>query len=449
MSHIHPPHRPLPDARRIAVIGSGAAALGAAWALSRRHVVTVFDGEPRPGGHANTVEVPGADGQPVAVDTGFIVYNVCTYPNLIRLFEHLRVPTQDTGMSFAVTLDQGERRGVLEYSGSDLPGLFGQRSNLISPRFYGMLRDILRFYRQAPQDAQTAPSGLSLGEYLRQNGYGRAFIDDHLLPMAAAIWSAPPETMMAFPMASFVRFCTNHGLLQITDRPRWRTVVGGRREYVRRLLADTPATLRLGDAVTRVIRLEAGGVRVQTASGTDEMFDAVVIGAHADQALAMIDRPTRQEQHLLGAFRYQDNLAVLHGDAAQMPVRRQVWAAWNYRARRGETGTTDLCVTYWMNRLQHLPDHTPLFVTLNPHDTIDPSKIYRQITYAHPVFDADAMAAQKALDQLQGADRLWFCGSYFGYGFHEDAFASGLAAARSIGCPPLWETDSSHQTAAV
>lgn len=441
MSHIDSPYRPLPDARRIAVIGSGAAALGAAWTLSRRHVVTVFDSEPRPGGHANTVEVPGADGQPVAVDTGFIVYNIRTYPNLIRLFDHLKVPTQDTGMSFAVTLDEAGQRGVLEYSGSDLSGLFGQRSNLLRPRFYGMLRDILRFYRQAPVDAQTVGSGLSLGDYLRQNGYGRAFIDDHLLPMAAAIWSAPPETMMAFPMSSFVRFCTNHGLLQITDRPRWRTVVGGSREYVRRLLADTPATLRLGEAVTRVIRCAGGaGVRVLTESGSDDLFDAVVIGTHADQALAMIEAPHAQEQRLLGAFRYQDNLAVLHGDTAQMPVRPRVWSAWNYRARRGPGGTSDLCVTYWMNRLQNLPDHTPLFVTLNPHDTIDPAKEYRRFTYAHPVFDADAMAAQKALHQVQGTDRLWFCGSYFGYGFHEDAFSSGLAAARSIGCPPVWET---------
>lgn len=415
--------------RRVAVIGSGAAALGAAWRLSRHHQVTIFEKNAHVGGHANTVEVRRPDGGVVAVDTGFIVYNERNYPNLIRMLDQLQVPTQATDMSFAVSLDGGR----MEYSGGDLAGLFGQYRNLVRPRFWGMVADILRFYRQAPRLLDDPDPDLSLGEYLRQGGYGQAFVDDHLLPMAAAIWSAPSATMLAFPAASFVRFCANHGLLQLTDRPRWRTISGGSREYVSRIVAQLTGPIRLNEGV-RAITRRPDGVVVTTAHGS-QMFDDVVIGAHADEALALLADPSPQEQAVLGAFGYQENLAVLHSDKALMPERRRVWAAWNYLGKGGDAGARQLCVTYWMNRLQKLPADLPLFVTLNPITQPDPALVHRQITYHHPVFDGAAMHAQKQLPSLQGVNRTWFCGSYFGYGFHEDAFSSGLAAAEALGCP--------------
>lgn len=418
-----------PPRRRIAVIGSGAAALGAAWLLQRNHDVTVFEKNAHVGGHANTVEVSG-----IPVDTGFIVYNERNYPNLIRMFAELEVPTQATDMSFGVSVDGG----ALEYSGGGLGGLFGQPSNLVRPRFLGMVADILRFYREAPALLTGKGDGPSLGEYLDRGGYGRAFIDDHLLPMAAAIWSAPCHTMLDFPAVSFVRFCANHGLLQVTGRPRWRTVTGGSREYVRRITAGLQGRIRLGNPVATVRRHDHG-VSVVGRDGCSEPFDEVVIGAHADEALTMLGDSTREERDVLGAFSYQENLAVLHSDPALMPVRRRVWSAWNYLGRAGEDGARNLCVTYWMNRLQSLPERLPLFVTLNPVSEPRHELVHQSFTYHHPVFDGAAMAAQKRLDCLQGANRTWFCGSYFGYGFHEDAFTSGLNVAKRLGCTAPWQ----------
>ncbi|CDK99987.1 putative oxidoreductase (with FAD/NAD(P)-binding domain) conserved hypothetical protein [Magnetospirillum gryphiswaldense MSR-1 v2] len=418
-----------PIRRRIAVIGSGAAALGAAWMLNRHHDVTIFEKNAHVGGHANTVEVIRQDGGAVAVDTGFIVYNERNYPNLISMFDQLQVPTQATDMSFAVSLDGGG----LEYSGGSLTGLFGQWRNLVSPRFWGMVADILRFYREAPELLTDPDPGLSLGEYLHRGAYGQAFIDDHLLPMAAAIWSAPSVTMLRFPASSFVRFCANHGLLQLTDRPRWRTVTGGSRQYVRRITADLLDRIRLNRPVLAITRL-TDGVVVTTAEGS-ETFDDVVIGAHADEALALLSDPSPDERTVLGAFAYQENLAVLHSDPLLMPTRKRVWAAWNYLARTSTEGARHLCVTYWMNRLQDLPDDLPLFVTLNPVVAANPDLVHRSISYHHPVFDTAAMTAQKQLPSLQGSNHTWYCGSYFGYGFHEDAFSSGLAVATALGCP--------------
>ena len=419
--------------RRIAVVGSGAAALGAAWLLASRHDVTMFDRNAHVGGHANTVEVVGPDGCVVPVDTGFIVYNERNYPNLIRMFASLDVPTQTTEMSFGVSMDGG----CLEYSGGSLAGLFGQKVNVIRPRFLGMVRDILRFYREAPKLLMGAPNGISLGDYLAGGGYGRAFIDDHLLPMAAAIWSAPSQTMLAFPAVSFVRFCVNHGLLQITGRPQWRTVQGGSREYVRRITAELAGRIRLNASVVE-IRRHPNGVVVTTGDGQTESFDDVVIGTHADEALAILPECSGAERAVLSAFQYQENLAVLHSDPALMPKRQAVWSAWNYLGRTGADGERHLCVTYWMNRLQSLSNTLPLFVTLNPIVEPDASVTHRRITYHHPVFDGAAMAAQKRLDIIQGADRIWYCGSYFGYGFHEDAFTSGLDVAARLGCPAPW-----------
>jgi predicted NAD/FAD-binding protein len=407
----------------IAVVGTGISGMAAAWLLSQRHRVTVFESASRLGGHTNTVDVASGNGsQPV--DTGFIVFNEATYPNLTALFAHLGVATQASEMSFAVSLDAGR----LEYAGTDLNGLFAQRRNLIRPRFLLMLRDLLRFYREAPGKLE-AMATLSLGAFLDQEGYGRAFRDDHLLPMAAAIWSAPSKTLLDFPAISFVRFCENHGLLRITDRPIWRTVAGGSRSYMAPLTAPYRDRIHLDHGIVAVQR-EVDGVTLRDRQGMASRFDHVVIATHADQALRMLDAPSDQQREVLGAFRYSQNRAVLHRDPRLMPKRKNVWASWNYLGRSGRD-VDDVCVTYWMNRLQNLPGPTPYFVTLNP--TLDPAGVLREETYTHPIFDLGALAAQKRLWSLQGQDNIWFCGAHFGAGFHEDGLQAGLAVAEALG----------------
>lgn len=415
------PADPAVSSRRlkVAVVGSGIAALSCAWLLSRRHDVTVYEQADRLGGHSNTVTARTSQG-PVAVDTGFIVYNDATYPNLIALFDHLGIENRATDMSFAVSLDQGR----FEYAA---PGLFAQKRNVLRPRFWSMLGEILRFYRTAPADlaALTDPT-LTLGDYLKREGFSEAFRDDHLLPMAAAIWSSPAHTLMDYPAEAFIRFCGNHGLLKLVGRPRWRTVVGGSRAYVERLARGIGDGVRLGRGVAAVRRV-GGGVVVHDTQGRAERFDHVVIGAHADQALAMIAEPTPRERELLGAFRYSRNLTILHTDKGLMPRRKGAWASWNY------IGTEDgLCVTYWMNRLQGLPGDN-LFVTLNPPRPPRPETLLRTELYEHPIFDPAAMRAQRELWSLQGDGGVWFCGAHFGAGFHEDGLQSGLAVAEQLG----------------
>ncbi|QPF74509.1 FAD-dependent oxidoreductase [Roseateles sp. DAIF2] len=420
---------PAATRQRIAVVGTGIAGLSCAWLLAEHHEVTLFEREARAGGHSHTVDAPAAGRGLVPVDTGFIVYNEPAYPNLSALFRHLEVPTAASDMSFAVSLDGGR----LEYAGTDLRGLFAQKRNLLRPRFWQMLRELLRFYREAPLDARAA-GDQALDDYLDARGYGRAFRDDHLYPMAAAIWSAPAAQVGRYPVAAFVRFCENHGLLQISGRPVWRTVNGGSREYVGRLSRRFADRLRLDQAVLEV-RREADGVRLRTAKGWwPERFDQLVLAIHADSALALLGDPTPEERRLLGSFAYTRNLAVLHRDPALMPTRRATWSSWNYLAARGSGAPPT--VSYWMNRLQpHLPQGpgSDLFVTLNPPVPPRPEHLIRTELYEHPLFDATALAAQRRLWSLQGRQRSWFCGAYFGAGFHEDGLQAGLAVAEAIG----------------
>jgi hypothetical protein len=413
------------QSKRIAVVGTGISGLSAAWLLSRRHDVTVYEREERPGGHSNTVTVNTPDGA-IPVDTGFIVYNETTYPNLTALFAHLDVPTQPSGMSFAVSLADGE----LEYSGSSLNGLFAQRSNVFRPRFWSMLNDLWRFYREAPRDLPSLDELSSLGQYLDARAYGEVFRNDHLLPMAAAIWSASPSLMLQYPAATFIRFHDNHGLLRIRNRPQWRTVTGGSRVYVDALTRQFTHAVRLARGVTAVRRLK-GSVEVLDCGGHIGSYDDVVIATHADQALALLQDPTADERTLLGAFRYSMNRAVLHSDATQMPRRKSVWASWNYIGPRCEDIQYNPTVTYWMNMLQRLATSHNLFVTLNPRR--EPKEAIHEQRYEHPIFDAPAMRAQRRLWVLQGQARTWFCGSYFGAGFHEDGLQAGLAVAEAVG----------------
>jgi len=420
--------RELPDeARRVAVVGSGIAGLSAAWLLSRKLSVTLYESEKRLGGHSNTVIVPTKHGL-LPVDTGFIVYNERNYPNLVALFKEIGVPTAASDMSFAASLEGGR----LEYSGSGINGLIGQRGNVIRPRFWRMTRDILRFYREAPALlVQPDFDGISLGEYLDRNDYSPAFIEDHLLPMGAAIWSTTAREMRAYPLLAFVRFFASHGLLNLTDRPKWRTVLGGSREYVQRLSASFADGVRLGAGVRSISRKD-GSVVITDATGHTDTFTDVVIATHADQALGLLADADHTEREVLGAFRYTDNVAVLHSDDKLMPKRRRVWSSWNYIGESRDEDVRPLCVTYWMNRLQNLDMRHPLFVTLNPTREIAPSKVIERFHYTHPLFDQHALDAQQQLWRLQGRHNTWFCGAYFGFGFHEDGLQAGLAAAESV-----------------
>jgi predicted NAD/FAD-binding protein len=420
--------------KRIAVVGTGVTGLGAAWALSREHEVIVYERETRLGGHSNTIEVE-THGRRIPVDTGFIVYNEVNYPHLTALFRALNVVTEESCMSFSVSA----RGGRIEWAGDNLGTVFAQKRNALNPVFLVMLRDILRFNREAKADLQSgALAGLTLGAYLDARRYGKGFLRDYLLPMGAAIWSAPLEAMRGFPAESFVRFFDNHALLSgFEGRHLWRTVTGGSREYVARVSAPFAGSVRLGTPVVSVTR-EAGGVRVRDGLGGEDTFDDVVIAAHGDEALAMLSDADAHERAILGRFTYQMNDAWLHSDERLMPRRRSVWTSWNYLSGETPDGLGAVSVTYWMNRLQNIDRRIPIFVTLNPLQAPDPAKVHRRITYHHPLFDAGAIAAQARLSDIQGRRRTWFCGSYCGHGFHEDGLRAGLEVAAALDAPAPW-----------
>ena len=407
------------------MVGGGVSGLSAAWLLAKRHDVTLYEAQPRVGGHANTVDVEG-----VAVDTGFIVYNEPNYPNLTALFRHLDVPTAASDMSFGVSLDDG----ALEYSSTNL---LAQRRNLFNPRFLKMLLEVTRFYRAGTRDAPAlealaAQGGVcKLADYLDDQGFSRAFQEDHLLPQAAAIWSASIRDIREFPAAALLRFFDNHGLMLPVDRrPIWRTVVGGSRAYVDRMLADFPGVVLISRPVRHILR-GPDFATVEDATGQARRFDQVVVAAHADQALDMLVHPSVEERRLLGAFRYSQNRAVLHRDTALMPRRKAAWASWNHIGRRDGAGQGG--VTYWMNRLQPLNSQDPFFLSLNPaRGPARPTVLHDQ-AYEHPLFDSAAMSAQREMWSLQGTNRTWFAGAYFGSGFHEDGLQAGLAVAEQLG----------------
>ncbi|MDX2225179.1 MAG: FAD-dependent oxidoreductase, partial [Rhodospirillaceae bacterium] len=361
---------------------------------------------------------------------GFIVYNERTYPNLTALFDHLGIITERSEMSFSASIDNG----AFEYSGNSLGAMIAQKRNLMRPRFWAMVRDIIRFYRDAVPDARQPHNGTAtLGAYLDSHGYSEAFLRDHLLPMGACIWSASTRNMRDYPLASFVRFFENHGLLELRDkyRPKWRTVTGGSRVYVAKISERFRESIRLNCPVTSV-RRHAQGVDVTAADGSIETYDGVVIAAHSDQALAMLADPSADEARVLGDIRYERNHAVLHTDESLMPRRRKAWASWNYIAGRDATDHTLVCLTYWMNSLQNIDARKPLFVTLNPHRAPRPEAFIDAFDYEHPIFDHCALKAQQALWTLQGRNRTWFCGAYFGHGFHEDGLQAGLAVGEEV-----------------
>jgi uncharacterized protein len=424
---------------RVAVIGTGIAGNAAAWTLSRRYPVTVYDRELRPGGHSHTVTID-YEGTPLSVDIGFIVYNELNYPDLTALFQHLGVETVESCMSFAVTADAGrfEWKGGGNGWRETASGLFAQPKNLLSPSYLWMLRDILKFNTQSIKDqAAGTLAGLTLGEYFKLRKFAPRLLTDYLAPMGAAIWSAPAAEMLDFPAENFVAFFRNHRLLQY-DRPVWRTVKGGSRRYVEKLTSAFRDQLRLGCAVTSIERT-SHGVVIRDSHGRSDSYDHVVIASHSDQALAMLSDADARERAILGAIGYAPNTVYLHRDTKLMPKRRRAWASWNFlRWQRQGTTENDVAVTYWMNNLQGIDDAKPLFVSLNPPFAPDPDLTFGKYVCEHPQYNAAAFAAQKRLGEIQGRRHTWFCGAWTGYGFHEDGLRSALAVAEALGAAAPW-----------
>ncbi|KRA48792.1 FAD-dependent oxidoreductase [Pseudoxanthomonas sp. Root630] len=423
---------------RIAVIGSGIAGLASAWWLSQRHDVVLFEANDYLGGHTHTHTVEQA-GRTYRIDSGFIVFNPQHYPLLCGLFDELGVASQPTTMSFSV---HSERSGV-EYNATSLATLFCQRRNLVSPRFWGMLRDLARFYREAPALLEGDDAGPTLGEYLQQGGYGAAFRDEHLVPMASALWSSPPQGILAFPARYLVQFMANHHMLTLGERSSWRVVTGGSASYVHALRARWRVEERVACPVLAV-RRDAQGVDVDTRQGR-ERFDHVVMAGHSDDMLALLHDADAREREVLGAIRYQSNDTVLHTDARLLPRNRKAWAAWNAHVPRDPMAPCT--VSYCMNLLQDVPSPAPFVVTLNRSTAIDPAHILRRMHYRHPVYDQAMVAAQSRKAEIQGQRRTWFAGAYWGWGFHEDGIRSARALVDAFDAQPPAATTQRHAEA--
>jgi len=396
--------------------------------------VQLFEAQSRIGGHSHTHDVT-IDGETIAVDTGFIVYNERNYPDLVRYLAHLDVPTIASDMSFAASIDGGR----LEYCGSNLAGLFAQPSNLFRPSFARMLVDIARFNRLGRAAlADGNACDLTLGEFLDKHKFCDSLRYAYVLPMGAAIWSTPLAAMMDYPAATFLRFFDNHGLLTVNDHPRWRTLAHRSRDYVKRICDSLRRPVRAGDPVRRVGR-DAGGLTVATASGRIERYDQVVMAAHADESLAVLEAASPEQAEFLGSFRFQENEAILHRDASLMPKRRRAWASWNYLAEGDARRARHVSLTYWMNQLQSIDHRRQLFVTLNPSRPPAPDSVLQRMRYSHPIFDDRAVRAQSRLAAVQGCGGIWFAGAWLGYGFHEDGLRSGLDVAAALGAPCDWQ----------
>lgn len=431
---------------RIAVVGSGISGLAAAWLLSERHQVTLYEANDYAGGHTHTVDVT-LQGRTCGVDTGFLVFNEATYPNLVPLLRHLEVPVAKSEMSFSLSLEEP----AIAWSGTNLDTLFAQRSNLVRPGFLRMLRDILRFNRDAAGIADEPHLQGSLRDFLARGGYSAEFRDWYLAPMAAAIWSCPTHSMLEFPFASFALFFKNHGLLQLTDRPQWHTVAGGARQYVDRLvdgIRSRGGEVRLNTPVRAVSR-DAAGIRVHGArNGFSQHHDELVLACHSDQALRILGEEARDsERAVLGAIPYQHNRALLHTDATLLPANRKLWSAWNYSAGKGgpRHDEQSVAVHYLINRLQPLPFSQAVIVSLNPHREPRPDSVLGEYSYEHPMFLAGSAAAQARLPMLQGHRHTWFCGAWTRYGFHEDGLSSALTVASAFGIEAPWHGGTTSQ----
>lgn len=420
---------------RIAIVGTGISGNVAAYLLNRHHHITVYERDLRPGGHSHTIDIDHG-GRRIAVDTGFIVYNEVNYPGLTALFGHLGVETKYSDMGFSVSLDDGR----FEWAGREtdvFSGLFAQRRNILNPLHLKMLADILRFQKMARADlAADCFEGRSLGDWFAWRRISRRVQNQYVIPMGAAIWSTPVSKMLEFPAKSFFSFCENHALLQ-WNRPRWRTVEGGSRMYVEKMIRTYRDRLRLGASVVRIERSPTG-VTIQDSLGHTDRYDTVVIAAHSDQALAMLGDPSPQEEAILGAVGYRPNSVYVHCDPKLMPRRRAAWTSWNYLATSRSTGLEDIAVTYWMNALQGIDRTRPIFVSLNPPEEPNPDLTFARMEAMHPQFDAAAMDAQTKLHQIQGRNRTWYAGAWTGHGFHEDGLRSGVTVADSLGASIPW-----------
>ncbi|NIB43059.1 FAD-dependent oxidoreductase [Pseudomaricurvus alkylphenolicus] len=412
---------------KVAIIGAGISGLTCAYLLQDTAEITVFEAADEIGGHTATKRV-NLYGQNYDIDTGFIVFNDWTYPNFIRLLDKLQVESQPTEMSFSVSCELSG----LEYSGSNLNTLFAQRSNLLRPKFWNMLRDIIRFNREAVEDLDNGVigPGTSLGQYLGEKGYGRAFAEKYLVPMGSAIWSASTDTMMNFPLQFFVRFFRNHGLLSVNNRPQWRVIKGGSKSYLKPLTQGFSNQIETGSVIERVERFP-NSVELVFKNGDRQSFDQVVLACHSDQALALLCDPSAGERSVLGAMPYQRNEVVLHTDARHLPARRRAWASWNYRIR--EQNQQSAVLTYNMNILQGLEAAETFCVTLNDSEQIDPESILGKYNYSHPVFSLESVAASERWEEINGVNRTWFCGAYWANGFHEDGCSSGIRVAQKLG----------------